>query len=592
MRKHHIGGALELLILGLASLSSFGKCNFPASESANLITYSFEPLFATDSMALRITFAFKGGPGGEAKLELPSEWAGQQHVENSITQLKALSDDTTLDDTAAPSEKELRFPPDSTVRLSYVLVKDWDGPLNSGTRFRSDLSPGYFHIVGVTSLVHPAIDRLRVMDVHFDWQKLPAEWSLATSFATDDRCQSFHGPWHDALNSLFVGGDYRIYKTTISNGAFNFAIRGKWTFPDEEWMDQVRKITEYERTFWHDDNFPYFLVTLTPLGQDHGSTGGTALTNAFMMHLSRLDPLAPGILATVAHETFHAWNPYKIGDTPGYDYPVSWFFEGFTYYYQALVLYRAGMLSVPDYLATFNEKLIRYAMGPGKNASLEEFIRRHSMDYPVLNQLDGRRGAVLAMWLDSTIRRESGGRSSLDNLMFDLLAQNSEYRRHHNGYPMALTHKRIFRAASKYIRGSSRKEFQKYVELGGNIRIPETALGPCFNSVDEAFPTFDLGFDPESAKNPDRIVSGVEPGSEAYKAGLRDGQKLTGWSFYVGDTSKQVSLTILTGQGTQVFKYYPRGRPISVQQFRLNQEKNSANPSSCVAAMQPVSPRL
>ena len=73
-----------------------------------------------------------------------------------------------------------------------------------------------------------------MVEVHFDWQKLPIGWSLATSFGTDDRCQSFHGLWHDAKNSLFVGGDYRVDRTEISGNVLNFAIRGTWSFTDED----------------------------------------------------------------------------------------------------------------------------------------------------------------------------------------------------------------------------------------------------------------------------------------------------------------------------------------------------------------------
>jgi predicted metalloprotease with PDZ domain len=593
MRKDHVLflHAMSLLLLALGSVASFGQCTFLTSESRNLLSYSFEPLVAKDNMALGVTLDFKGGPRGEVKLELPSEWAGQQHMETSITELKALSAGATLADTKSASEKELRFPPNSIVRISYVLVKDWDGPLNSDTRFRADLSPDYFHIVGTTSLVHPELDDFRVVDVHFDWQKLPAKWSLATSFGTDDHCQSFHGMWHEAVNSLFVGGDYRIYHTTVSKNMLNFAIRGKWSFTDDEWVGQVRKIMEFERTFWHDNDFPYFLVTLTPFGQDHGSSGGTALTNAFMEHLSRLDPLTSGTLGGLAHETFHAWTPGKMGHPPGSDYPVSWFFEGFTVYYEDLMLFRAGLMTFPDYVEAINQQLRKYELSEGMEISLQEFIRRHSADHSVLNQLDYRRGAVLATWLDATIRGETNGRSSLDNLMFDLVAQDAAYKSHHNGQPMTLNNKRIFRAASRYIQRASRNELRKYVEQGGSIRVPETALGPCVQSRAEASPKFDLGFDPRSTKSQDRVVFGVEPGSEAYKAGLRDGQKLVGWSFSFGETSKEVRLTMVTDHGDQVLKYYPRGPEVSLQQFSLDRDKYSSNPGGCVSALQSPLPR-
>jgi predicted metalloprotease with PDZ domain len=539
---------------------------------------------------MSVILQFQGGSTGRAKLELPSEWAGQQHLENSVTELKALSAGTMLTATQSPSEKELRFTPGAPIRISYVLVKDWNAPLNSDTRFRADLSAEHFHITGLTSLVHPELDGFSVVDVQFDWQKLPAGWSLASSFGADGRCQSFHGMWREAVNSLFVGGDYRIYQTDVSGNALNFAIRGKWSFTDDDWVNQVHKIVEFERRFWHDNDFPYFLVSLTPLDQDHGSTGGTALTNAFMMHLSRLDPLASNVLGTLAHETFHAWNPYKIGHPPGSDYPVSWFFEGFTHYYQDVIVYRAGLITFPDYVKVSNEKIRAYDGREGTGISLQDFIRIHSADTSALNQLDQRRGALIAAWLDTTIRRESGGRSSLDNLMFDLVKQNATYARRHGGKPMALTNRRIFDIASRYIHRKSRQRLRRYVEQGGSIQIPESALGPCVHSHLEMAFRFDLGFDRKSTQTEDNLVSGAEPGSEAWKAGVRNGQKLVGWSINFGDTSKPVRLKIRTAQDEQTLTYFPRGPEISVQQFTLDPSQYSANPSMCIAGIRPSLP--
>ena len=109
-------------------------------------------------MTLHVTLEFKGGRGGTAELELPSEWSGQTHLEKAVTDLKAVSDQTTISDTASPSRKSLRFPPNATVRISYVLVKDWDGALDSGTRFRAVLESEYFQVTSNAALVHPELE--------------------------------------------------------------------------------------------------------------------------------------------------------------------------------------------------------------------------------------------------------------------------------------------------------------------------------------------------------------------------------------------------------------------------------------------------
>jgi hypothetical protein len=173
-------------ILLLLSGASLGQCTSSSSLSSNRITYSFEPIVTTNGMAMHVILQFKGGPSGMVKLKLPSEWAGQKHAEDAIAELTPLSGETTLSVTQSPATKELHFTPGTPIRISYVLVKDWKGPLDSSTRFRPDLSRDYFHIIGKTSLVHPALDPSSVVDVQFDWHNLPLEWSLATSFGTDD----------------------------------------------------------------------------------------------------------------------------------------------------------------------------------------------------------------------------------------------------------------------------------------------------------------------------------------------------------------------------------------------------------------------
>jgi len=530
---------------------------------------------------MRITLAFRGAPNGRARLKLPSQWAGQSHAEKSVTDIQLLSPAVTIEDLPSPAEKELHFPPNAIVRLSYLLVKDWDGPLDSGTRFRADLSPQYFHILGPTALVHPAFDDFQGVDVNFDWQRLPPEWSLATSFATGDRCQSFHGLWHYARNSIFVGGDYRIHHAEISGNRVYFAIRGAWSFSDEDWVARARKIVEFERTFWSDQNFPYFLISLTPLDQDHGSNGGTALTNAFMEHLSRKDRLTPDVLGTLAHETFHAWNPYKMGLPHGPQYSVSWFFEGFTRYYQDLMLYRAGLVTLPDYIARINEGIRKYQLTEGINVPLDEFIRRHSADHSALDQLDYRRGMVLALWLDATIRHKTQNHASLDNVMFHLVEEEKAHLHSVSSKPMRLTNRRIFRAASPYLGGSLTKSLRRYVEQGGIIRIPENFFGPCVRSQIESLARFDAGFDASLLNKGIKTVSGVEVNSQAYQAGLRDGQELIHWSMYNGDPSKEVQLTVKSEDGESTISYLPAGGKVPVQQFTLEAERCRSDSRSC-----------
>jgi predicted metalloprotease with PDZ domain len=573
MRMRTARFLITVFVLCARGPSGLSQCHFPASAANQVLSYSFAPIFVGRAMQMRVTLSFPGSATGSSKLELPSRWAGQLHLEASVTDLTALSDDTRVSDSSSPSERQLHYPPGAPVRISYVLVKDWTGPLDGDKRFRSNLSTESFHLIGLTALAHPDLDYGSIVNARFDWQDLPAGWTLATSFATGERCQSFRGSLHDALASLFVGGDYRIHRTMIDGRPVSFAMRGIWNFTDEEWVTQASRIIQYERSFWKDNNFPYFLVTLTPFDGDYGNTG-TSLTRAFMMHISPSSTLNSDTLAILAHEAFHAWNPGRIGDPGAPGYEVSWFTEGFTRYYQDLLLYRAGLMTLPEYVSHINGRLRQYALGEGLNRSLEEFVALHTADNSALSQLDYRRGDLIAFWLDTTIRKQSRDRATLDTLMFALEAQDTSYRRHQGNRPAPLTARRILLAAGRYLRPDTTSELRGFFEQGGPVMLPPDALGPCFTSQVVDSPSFDLGFESSTTKSGNRMVANVEPASNAYKAGVRSGQTVTGWSYTTDDSTKPVRLTLQTAQGLQVIHYIPQGPTVLLQQFMYDQNKD------------------
>jgi predicted metalloprotease with PDZ domain len=547
-----------LIVLAFAYHASIAQC-IANRKPQRHISYSFEPIFSADRMGLRVTLEFSGGRSGEAELEAPSSYAGQKELTNGFDDFRVLSNSTTLTETSTPSSKILRFPAHALVRISYVLVKDWNGPLNSDTRFRPILERNYFQILSDTALIKPKLEPASTQDVYFDWQKLPASWSLATSFGVDDRCQSFHGAWKNFETALFVGGDYRIQRAKVSGNSLFLATRGKWSFTDDEWAMQVQRIIDTERNFWHDNSFPYQLVTLAPFDQDGGSYCGSAYTNAFMMHLPRKATFSYTVISLLAHENFHIWNPYKMGGEQGT--AMSWFTEGFTRYYTDLILFRTGFLTLSEYIDHTNEKLRKYELSPARNISNAELTALHESDRS-LSDVAGERGMVVALWLDSHIRQQTKNRASLDSIMLELFKEGKSR-------DFRLTIDRIVSISRKYLTTNDGRLLRRYIEVGSTIPVPEFALAPCVRVRTERAPGFELGFDEESVRTK-FVVSGVKPDSEAFKAGVRDGQKITRYSVNWNDTSKPVRLTVRSSDGDHTFEYYPRGPSREIQQYYMD----------------------
>lgn len=512
----------------------FAQCSFPTALNGRLLLYSFEPSVSKEATVLHITLTFQGGLEGIATLELPSTWAGEIHLYNAVTHLHAVSADTIIDDTAEPQTKIVRFQPGKTVTFAYDLVKDWHGALRHPMEFRAVLEPGYFEFRAGNGLVHPKLDDPAAVTVNLEW-KLPESWALATSFGANQRCQSFSGTWKPVEDALFTAGDFRIHHFEIEGQPAVLAVRGQWRFTDDEAILDLQKVIAMVRDFWHDNNFPYYLITLKPFDTERDNSDGTALTNAFWLYLSRQDNFSDQ-LVTLAHETFHAWNPGLMGDLLR---PIPWFTEGFTRYYGNLLVYRAGLSTLPAYL-------------DGTNRSLRQ--------YPQSSDPDAR-GRILAQWLDGRIRQASNNKRSLDNLMFDLLKRRNR----------PLTQARILKTAGRFLPPTARLQLRQAVDKNADLSaFNALALGPCVRvAIDEVRP-FDLGFDFAASQAAHRVI-GVKLGGEAHNAGLEDGQRLSGWSVHNDQPDKPARFSVETQGGVKKIEYLPRGKPIKVPQYHLEQ---------------------
>lgn len=483
---------------------------------------------------------------GADSLILPNEWAGEKL--HSLSHLRSASEGLSVEGGVGTNTIRVRGPANRPVAIEYDLQRDWTGPFVNPLEFHPVLMPQYIEFTGSNALIRRNLPDQALETANFDWEQLPNTWALATSFGTsasaNKRCQTFSGTWARVNEGLYAAGDYRIHAFKINGQPAYLAIRGAWTFTDGEAIADIRKVVGIVRDFWHDNRFPYFLVTLSPFDRDHGSADGSEFTNAFWMFVSRLDRLN-GLLPTLAHESFHTWNPGKMGFMPsGYDEnPIKWFREGPTDYYAQLLTYRASEISASDYVDSLNAALLRFP------TSDDEYVR----------------GRVISLWLDGTIRKESGGSKSLDNVMFDLIQQGN----------LPYTLERILAAADRYLSPSSQTLLENAVSRHGELPAPAElpVLGTCAHAALGDFPSFDLGFDFDKTAAT-KIVSGVTDNGPAFNAGMRNGQALLASSFSKHNPDRQASFTIRAETGNKRITFYPRGAPIQAWQYRLDQTQS------------------
>jgi len=140
-----------------------------------------------------------------------------------------------------------------------------------------------------------------------------------------------------------------------------------------------------------------------------------------------------GFLGLVSHEYFHAWNVKRIKPAAFTPYDLDrenytgllWAFEGFTSYYDDLMLVRAGLMDEAAYLSTLGETLTRVARGSGRlkqsvaESSFDAWIKFYRQDENAPNAVVNyyAKGSLVGLALDLLIRGKTRGRRSLDDVM-------------------------------------------------------------------------------------------------------------------------------------------------------------------------------
>ena len=149
-------------------------------------------------------------------------------------------------------------------------------------------------------------------------------------------------------------------------------------------------------------------------------------------------PLSEGyttLLGLISHEYFHTWNVKRLrpAEFARYDYAqenhteLLWFFEGFTSYYDDLLLRRAGLIDDAQYLRLLNKTINQVLQTPGREvqsvaqSSFEAWTKYYRPDAnsPNLTVSYYTKGALVALCLDLTLRQHGVRNHSvcLDDVM-------------------------------------------------------------------------------------------------------------------------------------------------------------------------------
>lgn len=282
---------------------------------------------------------------------------------------------------------------------------------------------------------------------------LPRDWEVATAMTPVQVDEAGRGRYEAAGYDEFV--DHPVELGSFWRGRFvaqgaehEFVVAGALPdFDGDRLLADTRRICEASIAFWHGKKKPPFERYVFMLNAVDDGYGGLEHRASTALIAARRDLPQRGktdltdayvtLLGLISHEYFHTWNVKRLKprEFEPYDYAAEnytallWFFEGFTSYYDDLLLVRAGLIDESRYLKLVAKTITGVLGLPGRKvqsvaqASFDAWVKYYRSDENTPNATISyyTKGSLVALALDLTLRSERG---SLDELMRTLWARS------------------------------------------------------------------------------------------------------------------------------------------------------------------------
>jgi len=549
----------------------------PAPEPA--ISYALAPEMQGDTIvALDVTIRLKADKSGTTVIDWVDSWAGERKLGQWARDIRVEGASSTAP--APNGGRIVRSAPGAALVMRYRIVSAYDADPTAGNSEQAQpvVRPGWFYAVGEVLYARP-VDRDEA-PARFAWNGpktlgFASDTEHATGLGGHPRTVT------DMIESIAIGGrDLSVSTVTLNGAPVRVAHIGSFNFDVKAFDRLAQQVVSVERDFWREDKAGPFLITAIPLASVPGrlSYGGTGRSDAFATWIDRDAPL-PGLAWLLAHEYFHSWNARQLGRFPQQaETQVYWMSEGFTDFYARRLMLRAGLWTPEQFAADWNEMLRAYAASSfratGNVAAAAKFW---SGDYDA-EKIPYQRGALLAALWDRQLQAK--GLGSLDTVLRAQLARTRAAKE-----PPQLTDGFVAEIGRAGL--DIRPDLDRYLTRGEPLLLPEDAFGSCARLVTADVPVFERGWDPDTVSKAGNVLTGLDPASNAYAAGLRDGMKiLRRVAGEPGNSAVDYVLEVQDGVEKRSFTFRPAGRKtLRTQQILLDPARFAAEPDTCKAAL-------
>jgi predicted metalloprotease with PDZ domain len=352
--------------------------------------------------------------------------------------------------------------------------------------------------------------------------------NIATALPKGSDKWNYTFPNYDILVDCPVEiGNHEEFEFTAAGTLHKVAMYGKGNYDIETLKTDMAKVCEEAtNVFGVNPNKEYTFI-IHNLTRGSGGLEHLSSTTLEVNRWTYKGAAYKGFLSLVAHEYFHLWNvkrvrPIALGpfDYENENYThLLWVMEGFTSYYENVILYRAGILTGDELINKMKSKISYVETSPGgkvqsaTDASFNAWIKAYRPHENSGNTTVSyySKGATLALMLEFEIINNTNGKKSLDDVM--QLLYNEYFIKKKRGFTDD-----EFQQAVEKIAGKSLANF-----FDNNVFKPETVdyatrfnyLGFDFKTITTEGTSPSLGVGLGGNK-----ITSVRTGSAAYLSGL------------------------------------------------------------------------
>lgn len=359
--------------------------------------------------------------------------------------------------------------------------------------------------------------------------------------AIQDKPNTYYASNFDVLfDCPILLGNQQIINFSVKGVPHTLTVSEKDTLDKTRFIKDLTKMVESATNLMGDIPYKHYnFITI-------GSPGG-GLEHSNSSILSCTNPVADttkmdrykGWLSFVTHEYFHLYNvksirPIALGP---FDYDkecytnMLWVSEGFTVYYEYLILNRAGILSRDECYKHLSESITGYENRPGhemESATLSSFDAWIHFFDPTSDDRNNTisyydKGCALGLFLDLKIRNATQNSKSLDDVMRGLY--NKYFKELKRGFT-----DNEFRSMCEQTAGVSLSEIFEYASTVTKIDYPKYLLLAGLSIDTTAHVSTEKVYLGASVRmqGDNCTIYNVERDSPAWKAGLgNDDQILT-----------------------------------------------------------------